>query len=71
VSAQDLSGDLVRFILRHDTTKKLLREHAPDTSGHCPKCPAGASTSGKVKSPCTLYLAAQAAEKLGGSRRDR
>jgi hypothetical protein len=71
VSAQDLSGDLVRFILRHDTTKKILREHAADVSGHCPRCPAGASSSGKVIAPCTLFLAAQAAEELGGSHRDR
>lgn len=71
MSAQGLSGDLVRFILRHDTTRKILAEHEPGVDGRCPKCPSGGASSGKVKSPCTLYSAAKAAEKLGGSRRDR
>jgi len=65
-----LSGDLVRFIIKYGTAKKLLAEHKPDASGHCPRCPAGASNSGKVKAPCTVYLAAEAAQKLGGSQRD-
>lgn len=69
MSAQDLSGDLVRFILRHDTTRKILTEHKPGADGRCPKCPSGGDSSGKVKSPCTLYSAALAAEKLGGSKR--
>lgn len=68
MSAQDLSGDLVGFILKHDTTNKILREHTADPSGHCPKCPGGGDSSGRAKAPCTLFTAAQAAEKLGGSK---
>lgn len=66
-----LSGDLVRFIIEYGTAGKLLAEHVPDASGHCPRCPAGASTTGKVKGPCTLFLAAEAAQKLEGFKRDR
>jgi hypothetical protein len=50
------------------SARKLLAEHAPTKDGRCPRCSAGASSSGRVKSPCTLFLAALAAEKLSGGR---
>jgi hypothetical protein len=68
VSAPDLPRTLVRFIAEHGSAKKILTEHAPTQDGRCPRCPAGASSSGRVKSPCTLFQAALAAEKLGGGR---
>jgi hypothetical protein len=64
-SAPDLPRTLVRFIAEHGSAGKILAEHAPTKDGRCPRCPAGASSSGRVKSPCTLFLAALAAEKLG------
>jgi hypothetical protein len=67
-SAPDLPTALVEFIAEHGSARKLLAEHAPTKDGRCPRCPAGASSSGRVKSPCTLFLAALAAEKLGGGR---
>jgi hypothetical protein len=70
VSAPDLPGALVRFIAEHGSARKILAEHAPTKDGRCPRCPAGASSSGRVKSPCTLYTAALAAAKPGGSPRD-
>jgi hypothetical protein len=68
VSAPDLPRALVQFIAEHGSAKKILTEHAPTKDGRCPRCPAGASSSGRVKSPCTLFQAALAAEKLGGGR---
>jgi hypothetical protein len=68
VSAPDLPRALVQFIAEHGSAKKILTEHAPTKDGRCPRCPAGASSSGRVKSPCTLFQAALAAERLGGGR---
>jgi hypothetical protein len=68
VSCPGLWTDLVRFISEHGSAKKLLSAHRPGTDGRCPTCSAGASSSGRVKSPCTLFLAALAAEKLGRPR---
>jgi hypothetical protein len=68
VSAADLPRALVQFIADHGSAKKILAEHTPTKDGRCPRCPAGASSSGRVKSPCTLFLAALAAEKLSGGR---
>jgi hypothetical protein len=59
-----LPAELVRFIAAHGSAAKLLVEHAPTKDGRCPRCPAGAASSGRVKSPCTLFLAAQAAVRL-------
>jgi hypothetical protein len=69
VSRPELSKALVRFIADHGSAARILAEHTPTSDGRCPSCPAGASSSGRVKSPCTLYLAAQAAAELGGSPR--
>jgi hypothetical protein len=66
-SALDLPGALVQFIAEHGSARKILAEHAPTKDGRCPRCAAGASSSGRVKSPCTLFLAALAASKPGGS----
>jgi hypothetical protein len=41
---------------------KLLKEHAADSAGRCPKCLAGGNSSGRVMAPCSLYLAAYKAE---------
>jgi hypothetical protein len=60
--------NLVQFIAAHGAAAKLLAAHRPGTDGRCPTCSAGASSSGRVKSPCTLFLAALAAEKLGRPR---
>lgn len=68
MSGPELSVDLVRFVIKHGSAKKLLKEHAADPSGRCPKCAGGGDSSGRVKAPCSLYLAAEAAEKLGGSK---
>jgi hypothetical protein len=65
VSFPGVSTDLVRFIAEHGSAAKILAQHTPTKDGRCPSCPAGASSSGRVKSPCTLYLAARAAEKFG------
>ena len=64
VSPPTVSNDLVRFIAEHGSAAKILAEHTPTKDGRCPSCPAGASSSGRVKSPCTLFLAARAAEKI-------
>jgi hypothetical protein len=64
VSPPGVSVDLVRFIAEHGSAAKILAEHTPTKDGRCPTCPAGASSSGRVKSPCTLFLAARAAEKI-------
>jgi hypothetical protein len=56
------------FRLGDGSAKKILTEDAPTKDGRCPRCPAGASSSGRVKSPRTLFQAALAAEKLGGGR---
>jgi hypothetical protein len=43
--------------------EKFLKEHAADSSGHCPLCPAGGSSSGRMLAPCNLLLAAEAAQR--------
>lgn len=55
-----MSDDLVQFIVKNGSAERLLREHAPDEKGRCPKC---------RSLGCTTYAAAQAAAKLGGSHR--
>lgn len=73
MSAPDLSGELAeltRFVRDYGSADKLLREHAPDKGGRCPTCPSGGASSGKVKSPCPLLLAARKVKQLGGSKRD-
>lgn len=50
-------------MLRADPVQRarLLREHAPDATGRCPKCRAGADSSGFQMAPCRLLVAAEAA----------
>jgi hypothetical protein len=71
VGGLDLQGALVHFIAEHGSAVKILAEHTATQDGRCPRCPAGASSSGRMKSPCTLFLAAQAAAKLGGTPPER
>lgn len=61
-------SDLVRFIYIHDTAGKLLREHAP-AAGHCPRCPAGPTGSGRMVSPCSLYAAALRVQELRAAKK--
>ncbi len=56
---------LVRLIRGAKTAERILREHAADTSGHCPVCAAGGASSGHVVSPCSLWLAAADAKRRG------
>jgi hypothetical protein len=56
---------LVRLIRGAKTAERILRLHHPDSSGHCPVCPAGGASSGHVVSPCSLWLAAAAARRRG------
>ena len=57
-------NELVRFVIEYKSADKLLKEHRPDRTGHCPVCRSVG---------CTLFAAAGeakrhiAARKLGGS----
>lgn len=55
--------ELVKWIVEYGSARKLLDEHQTDLSGHCPRCPSGGSSSGRVVGPCSLFLAAVAASK--------
>ena len=56
---------LVRLIRGAKTAERILKQHAADESGHCPVCAAGGASSGHVVSPCSLWLAADAARRRG------
>jgi hypothetical protein len=47
--------ELVKWIAKYGSADKLLREHAPDVSGHCPCC---------RSLGCTLWAAARAAKHV-------
>jgi hypothetical protein len=53
---------LVAWIRTHDDAARLLAEHTPDGAGRCPVCHADGASSGRVKAPCALLLAARAAQ---------
>jgi len=58
-------NELVRFVIEYRAADHLLKEHKPDSTGHCRRCRSVG---------CTLYVAAQeakryiTAKKLGGSQ---
>jgi hypothetical protein len=52
---------LVWTIFNQGTAARLLAEHKPDGRGRCPLC---------KSIGCSIYGAAKAAEKLGGSTGD-
>lgn len=60
-----MTGDdlavLAAYIRLYGSAPKILREHAADASGHCPRCSSGGDSSGKQRSPCVLLLAARRA----------
>jgi hypothetical protein len=47
--------ELVKWIAKYGSADKLLREHAPDVSGHCRCC---------HSLGCTLWAAARAAKHV-------
>lgn len=48
-------AELIRWIAMYGSADKLLREHALDVSGHCPRC---------HSLGCTLWTAARAAKHV-------
>ena len=46
--------ELVRTIILHSMADQFLREHRPDSAGHCPTCRSVG---------CTLFTAAQLAKR--------
>jgi hypothetical protein len=52
---------LTELIRGQGNAVQLLAQHAATADGRCRSCSAGGDGSGKVRAPCNIWLAANAA----------
>jgi hypothetical protein len=59
-------GVVAQLARMPDVVARLLREHVPDRKGRCRGCGFPGTGTPYVRSPCGLWIAADAARRVAG-----